>query len=467
MVQAALDDIYRHLKSGDQSQAEKGKSDNEPQIQGARAVRYVFDEGHHLFDAADSAFASHLSGLECAELRRWIRGPENQRGRGRGLRERLFDLLDDSEEAERTLAQALKAATVLPASSWTTRLGEGQPDGPTEAYLFKVLSQVMAQSDDRYDAYDREASPWPTEDAILTTADTLFTALHKISVPLKDLSRLLRNQLDDESKTLESSTRTRIESLARSLERRALLMIPQWQAMLRTLAHGPQENFVDWFKVERLYGRLFDVGMHRHWIDPSLPFAQTVLENAHGAVITSATLRDHVLEEDDSASIGDWRNAEMRTGAAHLALPASRYSFASPFDYANQTRVIVVTDVARENREAVAAAFRELFLASGGGGLGLFTAITRLRNVYDQIAWDLDDANIPLYAQHVDAMDTGTLVDIFRSEQNSCLLGTDAVRDGVDVPGQSLRLIVFDRVPWPRPDIFAQGPPGAFWRPPL
>ena len=32
-------------------------------------------------------------------------------------------------------------------------------------------------------------------------------------------------------------------------------------------------------------------------------------------------------------------------------------------------------------------------------------------------------------------------------------MGTDAVRDGVDVPGRSLRLIVFDRVPWPRPDI--------------
>ncbi|MEE8536087.1 MAG: helicase C-terminal domain-containing protein, partial [Kiloniellales bacterium] len=28
-----------------------------------------------------------------------------------------------------------------------------------------------------------------------------------------------------------------------------------------------------------------------------------------------------------------------------------------------------------------------------------------------------------------------------------------AVRDGVDVPGRALRLIAFDRVPWPRPDI--------------
>ena len=65
----------------------------------------------------------------------------------------------------------------------------------------------------------------------------------------------------------------------------------------------------------------------------------------------------------------------------------------------------------------------------------------------------MEAARIPLYAQHMDAMDTGTLVDIFRAEENSCLLGTDAVRDGVDVPGKSLRLIVFDRVPWPRPTI--------------
>jgi len=32
------------------------------------------------------------------------------------------------------------------------------------------------------------------------------------------------------------------------------------------------------------------------------------------------------------------------------------------------------------------------------------------------------------------------LVDIFRAEEDACLLGTDAMRDGVDVPGRSLRL---------------------------
>lgn len=154
--------------------------------------------------------------------------------------------------------------------------------------------------------------------------------------------------------------------------------------------------------------------------------------------------------EDVEAS---WQAAEDRTGAIHLARPALRARAASPYDYAKQTRVFVVTDVNRNRPEDVAAAYRALFLASGGGALGLFTAISRLRDAHGRIAGALEDAGLPLYAQHVDRMGLADLVEIFRAEENACLLGTDAARDGVDVPGRSLRLIVFDRAPWPRPDI--------------
>src|SRR5690606_5898242 len=56
-------------------------------------------------------------------------------------------------------------------------------------------------------------------------------------------------------------------------------------------------------------------------------------------------------------------------------------------------------------------------------------------------------------AQHVDPMDTGTLVDIFRDDPRASLLGTDALRDGVDVPGHSLRLVVMEGVPWSKPTV--------------
>jgi ATP-dependent DNA helicase DinG len=175
--------------------------------------------------------------------------------------------------------------------------------------------------------------------------------------------------------------------------------------------------------------------------------ASEVLLPAHGALITSATLRDAPNGADD------WQSAEVRTGAVHLPEPPKRASFGSPFRYADQSRVFIVRDVNRRDMDQLAAAYRELFLASGGGALGLFTSVRALRAVESRISVRLAEAGINLFAQHVDRLDTGALVDLFRAEENACLLGTDALRDGVDVPGRSLRLAVFDKVPWPKPTI--------------
>jgi ATP-dependent DNA helicase DinG len=115
--------------------------------------------------------------------------------------------------------------------------------------------------------------------------------------------------------------------------------------------------------------------------------------------------------------------------------------------------VFIVNDIDRNSVASVSAAYRELILAAGGGTLGLFTAIRRLRAVHARIADRLARAGLPLYAQHVDPMDTGTLVDIFRDDPRASLLGADALRDGVDVPGHSLRLVVMEGVPWPKPTV--------------
>jgi ATP-dependent DNA helicase DinG len=198
-----------------------------------------------------------------------------------------------------------------------------------------------------------------------------------------------------------------------------------------------------------------DAALRRHWVDPSAPLAAAVLAPAHGVLVTSATLTDPAAEDPFAL-------AEIRTGAARLPDAPKLLRVASPFDYARQSRAFVVTDVSRDDPRQVAAAMRELFLASGGGALGLFTAVRRLRAVYERLAPPLADAGLALHAQHVDPLDPGTLVDIFRAEEDSCLLGTDAIRDGVDVPGRALRLICFDRVPWPRPtSCTRRGAPGS------
>jgi ATP-dependent DNA helicase DinG len=159
--------------------------------------------------------------------------------------------------------------------------------------------------------------------------------------------------------------------------------------------------------------------------------------------VTSATLRG-----------GDgWAGAEARTGALHLPGPTGHFEAASPFDYGAQAEVLIVSDIGRNDIAALAGAYARLIETAEGGTLGLFTAIQRLRAVHARIADRLARAGLPLLAQHVDPIDTGTLVDIFRDDPHASLLGTDALRDGVDVPGESLRLVVMERVPWPRPTV--------------
>ena len=418
--------------------------------------RLVFDEGHHLFDAADSAFSGHLTALEAAELRRWLRGPEAERRRGRGLSERIGDLLVNEEKAEKHLSDVLRAAASLPGPGWTRRIQAGHPEGSAEEFLTLVRQQVLARSEASA-SNSLEADCLPLVAGLPTAIDDLVDHLSALQKPMTALANLLVKKLDDEAAELNTPDRGRIEAIARGLKRRGELMVGGWISMLKQLQGQDNPLFVEWFAVEQMFGREHDVGFHSHWIDPSVPLANAVLRQADGLIITSATLRDRPPDVPD-----DWSNAEARTGVIHLPYPVMRVNYNSPFDYTNIARVIVVNDVNREDMDQIAAAYRELFLATNGGALGLFTAIARLKAVHKRLAPALTKKGLPLYAQHVDPMDTGTLVDMFRAERDACLLGTDAVRDGVDVPGDSLRLIVMDRVPWGTPTILERARAEAF-----
>lgn len=417
--------------------------------------RLVFDEGHHVFEAADSAFSVRLSGLEGAELRRWIRGKESGGStRARGLKSRLEELIADDSHCRALMDEVLEAARCLPSDNWLGRVTGAAAMTRFETFLMLTRTQVLARTN-AAGPHGLEAPVTDPIEGLADAAHALSEAFVTLSKPMTALAVALARKLDDESETLDSTSRGRLEASARSLKLRADT-VGLWASMSEMFGSTPPEEFVDWLEVDRIDGRERDVAFCRHFVDPTKPFADIVLAGTHGTLITSATLRDKAGHAED------WSSADMRTGAQHLPVPPRRLNVVSPFDYAGQTKVLIVGDVNKADPEQVGAACRALFMASGGGALGLFTAISRLRATYGQIAAPLEQAGTPLYAQHVDPVDTATLVDIFRDEKNACLLGTDAVRDGVDVPGDSLRLIVFDRVPWPRPTLLHRARRAAF-----
>ena len=410
-----------------------------------RPTRLVFDEGHHVFEAADSTFAVALTGAETIELRRWVIGPEKgSRGRRRGLAARLADLASYDEAGGKAIAAARDAAEALPGDGWLQRLVEGEPSGPLEELLAAVRATTYArdESGGQEAGYGLETEAAQLDGALIERAQVARVALGDLRQPLIRLGVRLEALLEEPPDWLDGAGRARIEGARHSLAWR-IDLLAAWEALLDRLGGPTAAEFVDWLAVDRSDAREFDIGIHRHWLDPMKPFARTVLEPAHGVTLTSATLKDGP----------EWDAAVARSGAPHIDVAPRTAAFDSPFDYASQAEVLIVTDVPKGDLSALAGAYGRLIEASGGGALGLFTAIRRLRAVHGRIADRLARAGLPLYAQHVDPIDTGTLVDIFRDDPRASLLGTDALRDGVDVPGHSLRLVVMEQAPWPKPSI--------------
>ncbi|HEV2594089.1 MAG TPA: ATP-dependent DNA helicase [Sphingomicrobium sp.] len=406
-------------------------------------ARILFDEGHHLFDAADSTFSVVFGGQEAIELRRWIVGPESRsRGRRRGLAARLMDVASYDEEGSRALEAAVEAAKALPSEGWLQRLIEGAPFGPVEALLHEVRGTVYARSKAQEAGYGLETELAEPDGALVSAAAGAAEVLETLTTPLAALTRRLEFVLEDAPDWLDSQARARVEGAIRGLSWRRET-VAAWIALLARIGGKADPQYVDWVGVDRVDGREYDVAIHRRWLDPTKPLADAVLAPADGVLVTSATLRGGE----------DWAGADARTGAAHLANSAVHFEAQSPFDYAACSEVLIVTDVKQGDIASLAGAYARLISAAGGGTLGLFTAIQRLKAVHARIADRLARDGLPLLAQHVDPIDAGTLVDIFRDDPRASLLGTDALRDGVDVPGDSLKLVVMERVPWPRPTV--------------
>jgi ATP-dependent DNA helicase DinG len=411
---------------------------------GTAPTRIVFDEGHHLFDAADSTFATALSGQEAIELRRWVLGPDSgkSRGRRRGLQARLMDVVSYDELGADAVNAAVMAATELPSDGWLGRIAEGIPSGPVEALLQAVRHQVYARATAQDAGFGIETELAEPDGTLVAAAGAVAQALERLLRALLALGKRLEAVLEHAPDWLDAPARARVEGALAGLSWRAQT-VGAWAALAGRVGGPADPDFVDWLAVDRVEGREYDIGLHRRWLDPTRPLAEAVLKPAHGVVITSATLRGGE----------DWGAAEARTGACHVGGPVQRFAADSPFDYAARSEVLIVTDLKRGDIPALAGAYARLIEAAEGGTLGLFTAIQRLRAVNARIADRLARIGLPLYAQHVDPIDTGTLVDIFRDDPHASLLGTDALRDGVDVPGHSLRLVVMEGIPWPRPTV--------------
>lgn len=174
-------------------------------------------------------------------------------------------------------------------------------------------------------------------------------------------------------------------------------------------------------------------------IDVAASLADTLLAD-RAAVLTSATL----------ALGGSFEPMAHALGLALAGRTWEGVDVGTPFDYARQGILYTPTHLPRPGVGISEAALDELLAlaeASRGGMLGLFSSRRAALEAAEVLRGATD---LTVYAQGDDQLPT--LVEAFAAEEDSCLVGTLSLWQGVDVPGPACRLVVIDRIPFPRPD---------------
>ncbi len=190
--------------------------------------------------------------------------------------------------------------------------------------------------------------------------------------------------------------------------------------------------------------------------------ATTARDEPLPVILTSATL---ATATGRSSSIGA---AEPTAGGAkpqasgfrHIASrlgceEAATLQLGSPFDYANQAELYVYRGMPEPADTRFAERLIPLILEhvdrSDGGAFVLFTSYTMLRRAADQLREPLLRRGMPLMTQG-DGEQRSAMLDRFRDDPRSVLLGTDSFWQGVDVRGEALRNVIITRLPFLVPD---------------
>lgn len=148
---------------------------------------------------------------------------------------------------------------------------------------------------------------------------------------------------------------------------------------------------------------------------------------------------------------GAGKKAVLEEGDATPEGPGwSSLDVGSPFDYRKQGILYVAASLPRPTASGLSEESGKELLrlveASRGATLGLFSSKKAAESAAELLRAQTD-FDILLQGEET----LGSLVKRFKEEDSTCLLGVMSLWQGVDVPGMTCRLVVVDRIPFPRP----------------
>ncbi len=389
----------------------------------------IVDEAQHLEDATANQLSFEIDQRALSGMLREVGRAE----RGRGARGLLGDAVTLSRQEPELTRQWLEERVV----------GLGRAVGDADTHVggfFNALSlfvQEFSATDSGYarllrvNSGLRAQSGW---DQIEVAWDNASTQLAGLLQDLDDFADRLGDMADPRRPDWEE-LRSRIVSVRRRLS--------QATDRLNLLVFETDHDYVCWIDAG---SEDRDLSLHVAPLQVGALVHEHLFQKKRSVIMTSATLR--VAERFDfiRERLNAWEADELAVG--------------SPFDYASSTLVYLVNDIPEprlpnqagheEYQRALETGLAALVKAIQGQTMALFTSYQQLRATARAITGRLAQEGISVLEQG-DGSSRRQLLENFKNNPRSALLGTRSFWEGVDIPGEALSCLAIVRLPFAVP----------------
>jgi len=371
--------------------------------------RLVIDEAHTMENSATSFFSAEFG--RTGIFRQLSKLYYKRRANQRGLLVKLNAMLPSKEDVLDGLAAAVKKVR---ASS--EELDEC-------AVQLCGIEGIFRLSSSKSDESFLKKSLFPH-----------FTSLRKCILALTSMIREITENLDDERSA--DPVVWEIKTIIRRLESVAEIC----EAFCNYRKYEDEVLWIERLQISKEPWAVFT----RTPLDLASKLKDSVFSPNKTVVCVSATLAIN-------GNFSYWAGRSGITSLENRVVLSG--CFPSPFPYTNAVLLASPEDAPfpdePEYQEFINKTAASLAATAGGSALVLFTSYQSLSSAYKTAKDELTPLGIRCFKQGDD--DRSRLLQDFISDERSCLFATDSFWEGVDAPGDTLRLVVICRLPFRTP----------------
>jgi ATP-dependent DNA helicase DinG len=381
----------------------------------------IIDEGHHLETATTNALSFKLNQFDLERMMKEV-GSSNAGVLGR--------LLTETQEALRPSDFGLLQQKVSRATDMAFRIEQMNREFYNIVGEFARL-QREGHPQSNY-SWQMRVLPatrtLPGWDEVEIAWDTTGETYRMLMIALAEIYKGAAELYAEGYENLED-VMADLSNLARRLT--------EAETNISGMINKPNAGMVYWIEVQPNGNRL---SLNAAPLSVASLVEKYLWHEKRAVILTSATLTAH----------GEFQYLRNTLGADE----ADEMQLGSPYDYENAALLYIANDIPEPNvngyQQQLDRAILATAKATGGRMLVLFTSYAALKKTAQNITGPLAREDIYVYEQG-DGASPNALLESFKATDRAVLLGTRSFWEGVDVPGDSLSIVVLTKLPFDVP----------------